>query len=141
MPILQYHLVDQRYTDAQVGELLIASSTLYADVLKSPIERVRVFAQFYQPQHMAVAGKLLSGGGTPAPYFHALVLAGRPLDERHRLLTGFIDHVVDLLQADRSTVRGGCWPIPLEYWAISGTPASITRAAEIDQRTHTASRT
>lgn len=134
MSILQYHLAEESYTDTQVGELLTKSSTLYADVLKSPIERVRVLAQFYKAQHVAVAGKLIASGGTPAPYFHFLVLAGRPLDECHRLLTGFTELVVDLLHADRSAVRGGCWPISPEYWTIAGTPASIMRAAEISQR-------
>ncbi|MBS0318554.1 MAG: 4-oxalocrotonate tautomerase, partial [Proteobacteria bacterium] len=123
---------------AQVAELLIASSNLYADVLKSPIERVRVLAQFHKPQHVAVAGKLLSNGGTPAPYFHFLVLEGRPLDECHQLLTGFTNLVVQILGADRSFVRGGCWPIPPRYWAIGGTPASLTRVMEIDARAEAA---
>ncbi|GAB3628337.1 hypothetical protein PTE30175_01830 [Pandoraea terrae] len=134
MPILEYHLAEGHYADAQIAELLVASSHLYAEVLNSPIERVRVFAQFYQPQHVAVAGKLLSLGGAPAPYFHFLVLEGRPLDECHRLLTGFTDLVVKLLHADGSLVRGGCWPIPPRYWAIAGTPASLTRAMEIGAR-------
>lgn len=134
MPIIEYHLAEGRYTDAQVSELLIASSQRYADVLKSPIERVRVFAQFYKPGHVAVAGKLLSQGGTPAPYFHFLVLEGRPLDECHQLLTGFTDLVVEILQADRSLVRGACWPVPPQYWAIAGSPASLARAAEINAR-------
>ena len=134
MPILEYHLAEGRYTDAQVGELLLASSRLYAEVLRSSIDRVRVVAQCHRPEHVAVGGRLLSEGGVFAPYFHFLVLQGRPLDECQRLLTGFTDLVVDLLGADRTLVRGGCWPIPPRYWAIGGTPASVARTVEIAAR-------
>lgn len=134
MPILEYHLAEGRYTDAQIADLLKDSSQLYAETLQSPIERVRVFANVYNPKHVAVAGKLLSEGATPAPYFHFLVLEGRPIEQCHALLTGFTDLVVNILKADRSFVRGGCWPIPPQYWAIAGNPASVTRVQEIAAR-------
>ena len=88
-------------------------------------------------RHVAVGGRLLSEGGAFAPYFHFLVLEGRPLDECQRLLTGFTDLVVELLGAERALVRGGCWPIPPRYWAIGGTPASVIRTAEIAARAET----
>lgn len=134
MPILEFHLVEARYTDEQVGALLKNASRLYADVLQSPIERVRVFAQFYRPQHAAVAGRLISEGGEPAPYFHFLVLEGRPIEQCHALLAGFTDLCVDLLGADRTLVRGGCWPIPPKYWGIAGSAASVARVQEIAAR-------
>lgn len=134
MPILDVHLAEGTYSDAQCERLLIECSRLYAEVLKSPMERIRVFIHLHRPQMVAVAGVLLSQGGTQAPYFHFLVLEGRPLEERHRLLTGFTDLVVDILGAERSLVRGGCWPIPPENWCIGGTPASVLRAAELSAR-------
>lgn len=134
MPILEYHLVENQYSDAQCEQLLLRSSKLYADVLKSPIDRVRVVIHLHKPGMAAVAGRLLRQGGTPAPYFHFLVLEGRSLAERHQLLTGFTDLVVDTLGADRSLVRGGCWPIAPENWAIGGMPASVLRAAEVASR-------
>lgn len=138
MPILEYHLAEGRYTDEQIGDLLVASSQLYAKTLESPIERVRVFASFYRPQHVAVAGQLLSRGGPAAPYFHFLVLEGRPVEQCHRLIEGFTDLVVDILQAERGLVRGGCWPIPPQYWGIGGTPASLTRVLELAARAEAA---
>lgn len=134
MPILEYHLTEDTYTDAQIAELLESSSRLYAEALESPIARVRVFAHLHATRHVAVGGRLVSDGGTPAPYFHFLVLEGRPLAQRHALLAGFTDLVVRCLGTDRSVVRGGCWPIAPEHWAIAGTPASITRAQEIAAR-------
>jgi 4-oxalocrotonate tautomerase len=83
---------------------------------------------------MAVAGELLSDGGVEAPYFHFLVLEGRPIEQCNQLLAGFTDLVVELLKVDRSWVRGGCWPIPPQYWAIGGQSASLMRANEIKAR-------
>jgi len=134
MPILEYHLAEDCYSDQQVKELLESSSELYAKVLACPIERVRVFANFYKKQHIAVAGKLMTEGGEPAPYFHFLVLEGRPIESCHELLTRFTDLVANILKVERSWIRGGCWPIPPQYWAIGGHPASLVRAVEIASR-------
>lgn len=134
MPILEFHLVQTLHTDAQIAELLTAASQLYAQVLKSPLDRVRVFAHLHKAAHVAVAGKLVQASGVDAPYFHFLVLEGRPLEECHQLLQGFTDLVVRILGSERAAVRGGCWPIPPQYWAIGGTPASHLRLAEIQAR-------
>ena len=134
MPIVHFHLAEGRYSDEQCTRLMAEGSRLYAETLKSPIERVRVYIQLY-PQHLAaVGGQRLCDGAADAPYFHFLVLEGRSLEERHRLLTGFTDLVVDILGAERSRVRGGCWPIHPEDWAIGGVPASVQRASEIAAR-------
>lgn len=138
MPVLEYHLVEGVYTEAQCEQLLIESSGLYAAVLKSPIDRVRVFIHLHKPTMVATGGVLVSTGGSPAPYFHFLVLRGRSVEEKHTLLRGFTDLVVTILGAERSLVRGGCWPIAPEDWAIGGTPASVMRAAEVQARTEAA---
>lgn len=134
MPILEYHLADNQYTDAQCEQLLLQSSRLYAKVLKSPLDRVRVFIHLHKPTMVATGGVRVSEGGKPAPYFHFLVLQGRSVEEKHALLGGFTDLVVNILGAERGLVRGGCWPIPPEDWAIGGTPASVMRAAEVEAR-------
>lgn len=134
MPILEYRLAEGQHTDAQVADLLLASARLYAEVLKSPLDRVRVAAFTYKPQHAVVGGQLVSEGGASAPWFHFLVLEGRPLDECQALITGFTDLVVSTLGVERSLVRGGCWPIAPQYWGIAGTPASVMRAKEIAAR-------
>ena len=94
MPILEYRLTAGRHSDDQIGELLLASANLYAEVLKSPVDRVRVTATLHQPQHAVVAGRLVSDGAPSAPFFHFLVLEGRPVEECQALITGFTDLVV-----------------------------------------------
>lgn len=134
MPILEYRLTEGRHTDEQVSDLLLASARLYAQVLKSPLDRVRVIAQMHRPQHAVVGGCLLSEGGAAAPWFHFLVLEGRPQDECQALIAGFTDLLVSTLGVERAAVRGGCWPIPPALWGIGGVPASVLRAQEIAAR-------
>lgn len=140
MPILEYHLTDGQYTEAQCEKLLVESSRLYAELLKSPLDRVRVVIHQHRPTMVAVAGVPMSKGGKSAPFFFFLALVGRPESERHALLTGFTDLVVEILGAERAAIRGGCWTIPPEDWCIGGTPASVLRAAEVRSRTDAAAR-
>jgi phenylpyruvate tautomerase PptA (4-oxalocrotonate tautomerase family) len=139
MPVLEYQLCEGLYSDAQIGELLRSSSHRYAQILECPIERVRVTAHVHKPQHVAVAGRLVSDGAGPAPYFQFLVLDGRSLAECQQLIGAFTDLLVEILHADRRLVRGGCWPISPAYWGIGGQPASVTRAVEITTRAENSS--
>ncbi len=138
MPVINFHIVEDKYTPGQLECLLLESSKLYAEVLESPIERVRAFVTLHKPSLFAVGGKLVSSRQADAPYFSFIVLEGRPVKERQRLLTGFTDLVVDILGASRELVRGGCTPIHPENWCIGGTPASVARATEIRSRADSA---
>lgn len=134
MPIAHFHLVDGVWSDAQVGRLLERASQAYSTVLESPIERVRTFVVRYRPSDVATGGVLVRDGGAPAPYFTALVLRGRPEQERHELLTTLTDVVVDELGCERSLVRGQIIQIDPEDWGIGGQPASQARSGEIAAR-------
>ena len=130
MPILNFHLVEGEYTQVQHERLLLESSRFFADVLGSPVDRIRAFITLYRPELSAVAGKLVSVNQQQAPYFTFIVLEGRPLDERQRLLAGFTDIVVDVLKVRRDLVRGGITPVHPENWSIGGQP----RQAEVRTR-------
>ncbi|WP_028007364.1 tautomerase family protein [Solimonas flava] len=135
MPILTIHLAEGQYSQVQCKRLLAEASRIYAEILKSPIERVRAVIELHRPSMAAVGGIPVDESGVRAPYFHFLVLKGRPLEERQRLLQRFTDLIVEILEVDRSLVRGGCWPIEPENWAIAGIPASTVRASELAGRT------
>lgn len=139
MPVAHFHLVDGAWDDAQVGALLERASRTYAEVLQSPVERVRVFAVRYPASDVATAGVRVDAGGDPAPYFTALVLTGRPTEQRHELLTRLTDVVVEELGCDRSLVRGQIIQVEPEDWGIGGTPASAARQGEIAARARGAS--
>lgn len=131
MPLINFHLVDGQHTHAQHEALLVESSRLYAEVLLCPIERIRAFITLHRPELFAVAGELVSASGQAAPYFSFIVLEGRSVEQRQRLLTGFTDLVVRILGVSRELVRGSVIPVHPENWAIGGTPASLLRQAEV----------
>ena len=134
MPIVHFHLAEGHYSDAQHEALLAQASRLFAEALGSPVERIRAFIHLHRPGLIAVGGVPVSRSGARAPYFHFVVLEGRPAAERERLLKGFTDLVVDILGAPRDAVRGGVFPVAPEDWVIGGMLASEKRAAEIQAR-------
>lgn len=137
MPIATFHLVEGQYDDNAVGHLLIDASRLYAQVLDSPMDRVRTFAKLYRQQYCAVAGQLVAAGASAAPFFEFIVLAGRPVEQRHALLQGFTDLLVEHLNVDRKLIRGMAIEVDPDDWAIAGEPASLLRRAEIEARAGT----
>ena len=134
MPIVNFHLVEGLTTPAQDERLLIGACQLYAEVLKAPMERVRAFITLHKATHFAVAGGLAAHNGLHAPYFEFIVLDGRPLEDRHRLMRGFTDLLVDTLGVRRDLVRGSCRRVEPQDWAIGGEPASVIRKDEVAAR-------
>jgi 4-oxalocrotonate tautomerase family enzyme len=131
VPVLEVHLVEGDHSPDAVARLLGAASRRYAEVLASPLERIRASATLHPREHWAVGGET---GAVPAPYFTAIVLEGRPVEQRHRLLAELTDLLVDVLGVTRSRVRGRIIQVPPEDWAIGGVPASAARRDEIAAR-------
>jgi 4-oxalocrotonate tautomerase family enzyme len=134
MPILTVHLVEGLHAPAQHSTLLTTLSARYAEVLGSPIERVRVRLALDRPEHWATGGVPAAVEPVSAPYFTAVVLEGRPVQQRQRLLAEVTDILVDVLGVDRSLVRGRIVPVHPDDWAIGGVPASEVRRAEVAAR-------
>lgn len=134
MPILEVHLVDGLHSAEQHTALLMTMSARYAEVLESPIGRVRAYLTLHQPQHWATAGVPAAQQPGSAPYFTAIVLAGRPAEQRHRLLASFTDILVSVLGVDRGLVRGRIIQVDPDDWGIAGTPAAAARRDEIAER-------
>ncbi|KAF1711551.1 4-oxalocrotonate tautomerase [Pseudoxanthomonas kalamensis DSM 18571] len=134
MPVVWFHLSEGCVTAEREKDLLVQASTLYADVLAAPIERVRVFIRAYPASCVAVAGVQISEHGPDAPLFEFFVLKGRPLSERQKLLAGFTDLLVRIMDVRRERVRGRCIQLDPEDWAIGGVLASELRRHEIDAR-------
>jgi phenylpyruvate tautomerase PptA (4-oxalocrotonate tautomerase family) len=130
MPILEVHLVEGEHSAAQHTELLARMSARYAEVLESPLERVRAYVTLHRREHWATGGV----AGVEAPYFTAIVLEGRPAEQRRGLLGAFTDIIVDTLRVDRRVVRGRIIQVSPDDWAIGGVQASSVRSAEIAAR-------
>lgn len=138
MPIVTFHLVEGEHTADDVGELLRRACRFFADVIDSPIDRVRAFAQEYPAHRACVGGELVAEGAREAPFFQLYLLAGRPQEQRDRLLSGFTDLIVEVLDADRSRIRGAILLVAPEDWTIAGRSAAAVRAAEIAARANQA---
>lgn len=134
MPVAHFHLVDGAYTSQQRHRLLTEASRCYAEVLDSPVDRVRTFVVRYAPEDVATAGSVIADGGAPAPYFTAIVLAGRPIEQRQRLAARFTDLIVEILGTPRSLVRGQIIEVDPANWYIAGQAAAGTRADEVAAR-------
>lgn len=134
MPILTVHLSCDTYAGEQLERLLVSASEIYARVLDSPLERVRVFLNLIERDAMAVGGEVVATSDRHAPFFEAIVLEGRPAQQKQLLMEAITDLLEDVLQVDRAGIRGVCWSVPPEDWCIAGTPASTKRAREIRAR-------
>jgi 4-oxalocrotonate tautomerase len=134
MPILNFHLVQGQHAPTRIESLLLRSSVLFAEGLRCPIDRVRVFVTEHAPQHVCIGGKLASQDSQPAPYFTFVLLKGRSLEDRQRLLAGFTDLVIEILECPREMVRGSITLIDPDDWGIGGFPASHLRQTEIQAR-------
>ena len=138
MPVAHFHLPSGVVTAAQENRLLREACTAYSRVLDSPIERVRAFIVHYDSTQVAVAGEIVADGAAIAPYFTAIVLAGRPAAQRQELLGAFTGLLVEILGVDRALVRGQIIEVAPENWGIGGVAASGVRADEIAGRMLTA---
>jgi len=134
MPIVNFHLVEGLTSPEQDRQLLLAASKLYAEVLEAPPERVRAFITSHASTRFAAVGDLVSVNGLHAPYFEFIVLEGRSQEQVHRLLAGFTDLLVDMLDVRRDLVRGSCRRVAPQDWSIGGVPASVTRKDEVEAR-------
>lgn len=134
MPVAHFHLLDGRFTVEQRHRLLVEASHCYSEVLDSPLERVRTFIVRYTPDDVAVAGAVASESSTAAPYFTAIVLAGRPRAQREELAARFTDLIVDVLGVSRPAVRGRIIEVDPANWFIGGRSAGGVRADEVAAR-------
>ncbi|WP_028311566.1 tautomerase family protein [Derxia gummosa] len=134
MPLIQFHLVEGEYSDEQLRTLLERGSAAYAEVLESPVDRIRAFVTLHAAAHWAIGGQPDEPAGRRSPYFSAVMMAERPADQRRRALAVMTDLVVEVLGVERNRVRGSINRVAAEDWAIGGVPASVIRAAEVEQR-------
>lgn len=135
MPVMQLHLVADRFGDDRLREVQHECARHYGEILGAPMERIRIIVTEHRPETVFVDGRLASDGADDAPYFEYAVLAGRPASEIEALMRGFTDIVERVLGVERGRIRGVCRPAEPEHWGIGGTLAGVARAGEIAART------
>jgi 4-oxalocrotonate tautomerase family enzyme len=139
VPVAHFYLTS--CTDDQQARILQEGSARYAALLQAPMDRVRVFVHRHPATGMATAGRAVSETGLHAPFVTALVLQGRPVDLRHRLIAELTDLVVEVLDVDRALVRVHVTEVDPDGWGIGGIAAAVVRRDEIAARSQESSRT
>ncbi|BBY61917.1 tautomerase family protein [Mycolicibacterium helvum] len=134
MPVAHFHLIDGAFTDAQRHRLLTEASRCYAEILASPLDRTRVFIVGYKPADVAVGGLIDPETSNTAPYFTAIVLAGRSVEQRQQLAARFTDLLETIMGVPRAAIRGRIIEVEPENWSIGGRSAAEQRAEEIAAR-------
>lgn len=134
MPVAKFHLSETLISKESARQILQQASAIYAEVLDSPIERTRVFISSYNPDYVAVGGEVCSDSEAVMAFFEFIVLEGRPLAQRTAIGEQFTQLLCNILNIDRSLVRGYCSLVRPEDWYIAGNPASAIRKAEVDAR-------
>ena len=133
MPVVEYRLVRDGYSDEQIAALLLSSCELFAAELACPVDRVRAYAHMVEPSHACLGGHAATEV-EDAPFFSFYLLEGRSMEQRQSLLAGFTDLLVAHLGVDRARIRGTVEMVDPSHWAIAGKPASVVRQAEIAAR-------
>ena len=49
MPIVKFHLADKDISDGQIESVIEQATQIYAEVLDSPVDRIRVFVDLHAP--------------------------------------------------------------------------------------------
>lgn len=124
MPVVTFTTPRGLLDAAAETRLLERASQLYAEILDSPIDRIRAFHVALSETGYATGGQ---AGGQPAPYFEFVVLQGRPPEQRHKLMRAFSDLLATETGVDLRHIRGMCRNVAAEDWCIAGTPASEAR--------------
>lgn len=117
------------------------ASTIVAEVLGAPMGRLEVWVTEIDPDLWGIEGRpaneafaLHPRSELEMPLIRMVLLAGRTVEQHHRLiatLTEMSGRVLDV-RADR--VRIQIDEVSPDRWGIGGVPASVRRAAEIAER-------
>ena len=134
MPLVNFHLTQNDITQDQIDDLIKRASMVYAQALRCPVERIRVFVNLHNNFNVGVAGESVSRNKLNAPYFDFIVLEGRSLQQRRKLAEDFTELLVEIFDVKRDLVRGSCRKVHPEDWSIGGVLASELRKDEVKKR-------
>ncbi|MGB0747657.1 MAG: tautomerase family protein [Magnetospiraceae bacterium] len=134
MPVVHFHLLQDALTPEREAAIVTGASQAFAEVLESPVDRIRAFIHAYSGTRCAVGGVACTDPDHHAPYFEFIVLKGRTTAQQLRLMADFTALLARVLSVDPGVIRGRCIRVEPEEWCIAGKSAAEVRKAEIDAR-------
>jgi 4-oxalocrotonate tautomerase family enzyme len=126
MPFAHVYLLEG-HPQEDVKRLVAELSSLFAEVIAAPRERLRVWVSEVPSYARGPVQE-----ETPIVQLH--LLAGRPKEQHHALIAGMTDVVERVVGARRELIRICITEVAPDSFGIGGVPASIARKAEIAAR-------
>lgn len=130
MPLLQIDL-REGVSEAKVTELVEKVPARYAELIESPIERVRATVNEVPATHWRVGGKSES---QPYPLVRVELMKGRPPDLLRLIMTELSSLVAEILDIPVTRTRLLITEMEPAHWGIGGIPAAEVRANEVAAR-------
>jgi 4-oxalocrotonate tautomerase family enzyme len=116
-------------------ELLRRTAELFAEIIESPVDRIRTQVHELPGDSFAVGGVALAESHqTQAPFITLDLFRGRPAEQRTALIERMSQLVADLVGAPVDRVRLRINEVEPGNWGIGGVPANELRKPEIDAR-------
>jgi 4-oxalocrotonate tautomerase family enzyme len=135
MPYLRVELAGPVPSEMR-RELMHRTAEVFAEVIGSPVERVRTQVHELPADAFAVGGVTIAESHEQAPFISLDLLADRPTEQRVALIERISPLVADIVGVPLERVRMRINPVPPDCWGIAGVPASQARKPEIDARSN-----
>ena len=129
MPVVIFTLPEGMADADGCRQLTQLACEAFARVMDAPSERIRAYVTQTGP-HAAWTG----GGLNNAAFYQFSVLNDRSSEIVAELHKTFCALLEDVIQADKSQIRGVCQRVHPDDWGIAGLAASSVRKAELSSR-------
>ena len=115
-------------------QLLARSAELFAEIIESPVDRIRTQVHELPADSFAVGGVPIAESGVQAPFITLDVLEGRPITQHTELIERVSRLVAELVGVPLERVRLRVNEVKPSGWGIGGMPATELRQQEIASR-------
>ena len=115
-------------------ELLRRTAELFAEIIESPIDRIRTQVHELPGGSFAVGGIPIAESHAQAPFITLDLFRGRPLEQHTALIERMSKLVAEIVGAPIERVRLRINEVSPGCWGIGGVPADQIRRGEIDAR-------
>jgi 4-oxalocrotonate tautomerase family enzyme len=140
MPVAHVHVL-QGHPRPALQQVIADISQAMADILGAPKERLEVWVTEIDPELWGVSGEPASvvlerapRAQVEMPFVQMALLAGRPKEQHHALITAITAIIERVLGTEPGRVRIQISEVAPDSWGIGGVPAAVARAEEIKAR-------
>lgn len=145
MPICNLNIV-RGHPQAGLQNWIREASAILVDVLVAPVARLEVWVTEIDPALWGIEGRPASEAFASGsrreleiPVIRMVLMSGRSVEQHHRLIADLTEMTGRVLDVSAARVRVQIDEVHPDRWGIGGTPASVSRAREIEARAAAAS--